>query len=189
MKTYIFDSDYPYGSKSYVLEADGEFAIIDPSVSPSKVFSSLNINPSEFKYIILTHAHFDHFLTVDDWCDATNLPVWVGEKDAESLKDSTLNCYLYFLGINKAFKGKICTLSKEDKLRLGACELEIFETPGHSPGSITVKFGSALFVGDVFFPGGAIGRTDLPGGNYCELLASIKKISELKGCTEFYSGH
>ncbi len=66
-------------------------------------------------------------------------------------------------------------ISVEGNLTIGSFQFEVYETPGHSPGSVSYYFKSGNFVvsGDALFAGG-IGRTDLPGGNQAQLLESIE---------------
>ena len=189
MEVYIFNSEYPFGANTYVISSDGEYAVIDPAAAPETVFSSLNVSPADFRYVILTHAHFDHTLFIDQWQNATSLPVTVSYADAPMLKDSYLSCYELFLGSKRTFSGEISELSDGDLLPLGDIMLKIHSTPGHTPGSIVIDAGDALFVGDTVFAGGGYGRCDLPGGDFQELKKSIKKISLFDPDTVIYSGH
>ena len=75
-----------------------------------------------------------------------------------------------------------------DVIEAAGMKFEIFATPGHTPGGVTIRCGDALFVGDTLFRG-SCGRTDFPGGDMEEELRSLKKICSLPGDYEVYPGH
>jgi len=179
--------DY-FGSNTYVLISDSEAAVIDPSVEYDKVKNALGDNIT-VKYIILTHAHFDHMLEIDSWVNNTDAKVIVGRADRLGLTDSNLNCYKTFLGVDKGYYGPYTTVSEGDTVKIGSDVLSVIETPGHTQGSISLYSENCLFVGDLIFAGGGIGRTDLPGSDYVSLAMSIRKISKLPVGTMIYSGH
>jgi hydroxyacylglutathione hydrolase len=89
------------------------------------------------------------------------------------------------------YTGELIFLKEGDTIILGTDELEVFETPGHSPGHIIFYCRKQNFVisGDVLFQR-SVGRTDLPGGSHETLLNSInKKLLVLPDETKVYSGH
>ncbi len=189
MDIYTFKSDYPYGANTYVISKDNEYAIIDPAVSCEKVLKTLGASIADFRYVILTHAHFDHTLFIDEWQMATKLPVTVSYDDAPMLRDSYLNCYELFFGQTRAFFGEIATVNDGDLLPLGDTSLKIHSVPGHTPGSILIEFENILFVGDTVFAGQAYGRCDLPGGDFEKLKKSTARIHLFAPDTEIYPGH
>ena len=75
-----------------------------------------------------------------------------------------------------------------DTLTLGSLTILVMETPGHSPGSVTLQVGDVLFTGDTLFAGDC-GRTDLRGGSYEEILASLKRLGQLEGNFHVCPGH
>ncbi len=75
-----------------------------------------------------------------------------------------------------------------DVLSLGGLTIEVLHTPGHSPGSVTLKAGDVLFTGDTLFCG-SMGRTDLRGGSYEQIMASLKRLGELEGDFHVCPGH
>jgi len=91
----------------------------------------------------------------------------------------------------KNYEGDIIYINEGDRISIGDDELEIFFTPGHSPGSISFYNKDAKFIvsGDVLFRSG-IGRTDLPGGDFDTLVESIRnKLFTLPDDVIVYSGH
>ena len=75
-----------------------------------------------------------------------------------------------------------------DTLPLGSLTIQVMETPGHSPGSVTLRVGDVLFTGDTLFCG-SCGRTDLRGGSYEQIMASLKRLGELEGDFHVCPGH
>ena len=189
MNILEFTSEYPFGANTYIISCDGEYAIIDPATSPQKILNTINIDIKRFRYIILTHAHFDHILFADEWHNTTGLPISVSKNDAKMLKDPALNCYLYFLNANKGYFGEICELKDAQQLKLGNTVLTIHSSPGHTPGSILIEAKNALFVGDTVFADNGYGRCDLPGGNFDLLKCSVNSISRFHPETVIYPGH
>ncbi len=120
--------------------------------------------------VVLTHSHYDH---VD------NLPKIVDRFDSEvySFKPENLPV--------EARK-----VSEGDEIELGGSEFEIFHTPGHKDDSICLysKEEKVIFTGDLIFPEGGFGRTDLEEGDREKLIESVSKISKLD-VEEFYTGH
>lgn len=189
MRVFTFVPKNYFGSNTYIFESCGVGAVIDPSVSFSEVCSDVLKNRIEIRYILITHAHFDHFLEIDSWVSATGAEVIVGKADAPALQDSALNCYLYFTNSNNGYYGKYRAVSEGDVIRVGESELNVIETPGHSKGSVSFFTDGIIFVGDVLFAGGGFGRVDLPGGDYRILMQSIKRILTFPQNTKVYCGH
>ena len=143
----------------------------------------------DVKLIILTHAHFDHIIEIDSWAGGTGAKVLVGRADAPMLSDSNLNCYKSFMGMDKGYSGPYFAVCEGNSFGLGTESVEILETPGHSPGSISILAKDKIFVGDTVFADGGVGRCDLPGGDFLRLRQSIKKLLLLPPKTKVYSGH
>lgn len=189
MEILNFKSEYPFAANTYVISSNGEYAVIDPAASPLGVLTSLGVSANSFRYILLTHAHFDHILYIDEWQKETGLPITVSAADAEMLRDSHLNCYHLFFGKNRAFYGDVTTVNDGQELALGNTTLKIHEAPGHTPGSILIEEGNTLFVGDTVFANLGYGRCDLPGGDFEKLKESVEKIHLFNPETEIYPGH
>jgi len=144
---------------------------------------------ADLKYIILTHAHFDHIFEIDSWASSTHATVLVGAGDAEMLSDSSLNCYRTFLGKDFGYFGQYVAVTESDSFSLGDNRIEFIETPGHTPGGISITVSDRVFVGDTVFADGGFGRCDLPGGDFYKLKKSIKKLISLPDGTRVYCGH
>mgnify|MGYP006414901139 CR=1 FL=1 len=166
--------------------------IVDPGDNPKKlatVIEQLELKPEA---ILLTHAHFDHIGAVDRIRDKYGIKVYIHEKEKDWLSDPALNGSRHFM-LNELIKARPADhlIKDEGVMSLGSFKFEVFETPGHSPGSISIYFSDAEFVlaGDALF-NGSIGRTDLPGGNHNQLIKSIHdKLLTLPEQTEVLPGH
>ena len=181
--------DY-FGSNMYLVASGGECAIIDPSVKVSEILGYLERGNYTLRYIILTHAHFDHICEIDSFVREFPLAtVIVGDGDKNMLSDSYLNCYRTFLGADKGYHGEYTSVFDGDVLDLGEERISVIKTPGHTPGSISLLLKDCIFVGDTVFSGGGVGRCDLPGGNFYLLRESLEKLLSLCGELTVYSGH
>ena len=186
---------FPLGSlqtNCYIVKQEGSCLIIDPGEEGKRIIQLLNKHKLTPKAILLTHAHFDHIGAVDIVRDHYNIPVYIHEKEAKWLLDPALNGSQFFMiGHLVRIKPADIILYKEETRTIGDFEMQIFETPGHSPGSVSFYFAQerVVFSGDALFKG-SIGRTDLPGGNHQQLLRSIQEnLLTLPEDTIVLSGH
>lgn len=155
-------------------------AIIDPGDESNIILDYIESNKLQPKTIMLTHGHFDHRLAVPAVCEATGLPVRINANDVDMARN------------HDQFKlpadANVQYYSDGDIVEAGGLSFTVIETPGHSPGSVTLQCENALFTGDTLFRG-SCGRTDLGGGNIKHLMRSLKRLSALDGDFEVYPGH
>lgn len=183
----------PLQTNCYVLSKDDRTClIIDPGEEGEKLSSFIREKKWQPLAIILTHAHFDHIGAVDEIRDEFSIPVYIHEKEADWLLDPALNGSSRYEMI-KTIKGKPADhlIAAEQIINIGNFAFQVYETPGHSPGSISFYFEDAdlVIAGDALF-NGSIGRTDLPGGNHDQLLKSIHdKLLVLPEETIVLPGH
>ena len=189
MNVLLFKQDYHFASNMYLIFSGNDAAIIDPSLKYSFASQAIEENRLTVKYIIVTHAHFDHMLEIEEWVEKTGGKVIVGREDARALSDAGLNCYRKFFHKEKGYFGKYTAVDEGDRLWLSDEELSVITTPGHTPGSISLKTHDLLFSGDAIFAEGAFGRYDLPGGDAYQLKMSIDKLCKLNGELTVYPGH
>jgi len=177
----------------YVMEDEEtrEGWIIDPGDDGdyiARVLAEKEIKPVK---ILATHGHFDHIMAALELQLNYQIPFLVHEKD-EFLVSSLQKRAKHWLGYESPPPPKIDEYLKgEQKLSIGGVKFEVVETPGHSPGSVALYSPSEriVFVGDLMFAGGGVGRTDFSYASEEDLYKSIKKILGLPSKTVIYSGH
>lgn len=165
-----------------------EVVVIDPGAEEEKIVRRILENQYVVKYIIATHGHSDHISGIKFLKEKTNAKVAIHENDADYLNDARKNLSAY-MG-TESIQGEADILLKEgDILTVGKHSLQIIHTPGHTQGGVCILSGNILFSGDTLFQD-SIGRTDLPGGNYEQLISSIKeKLLTLDENVKVYPGH
>lgn len=174
-------------SNCYIIGNAGEAAVIDPGVEPEEIVSILDVQKLTMKYIILTHAHIDHILHMEELLGARGGKVVIHDEDALLLGNPMLNGAVLF-GLNKSFREADLRVKDGDSLELEGIKLEILHTPGHTPGSMCVKADGCIFTGDTLFKLG-VGRTDLGAGDQTRLMDSLKKLMKLDDNLKVYPGH
>lgn len=171
-------------------EAGNAAILIDPGDEPESIKQAIESSGADVKAILLTHTHFDHVGAVKPMADHTGAEVWVPELEKHILAD--INNFIRFPGVGpfESYDAEH-TVAGGEKLQLAGLEIDVYFTPGHSPGhvSYSIPAHSALFSGDVLFQG-SIGRTDLPGGDMQTLFDSIKLLMDkLSPDTAVFPGH
>ncbi|SHG95253.1 Glyoxylase, beta-lactamase superfamily II [Thermosyntropha lipolytica DSM 11003] len=164
------------GVNCYIVgcEETREVAVIDPGGNPRAIVNLLEQEGLKAVYIINTHGHVDHIGGNRGVKEATGAAILIHEGDAKMLTNAVANFSFLFGG--KVISPPADRLLKEgDIIKIGnTVELEVIHTPGHSPGSICLKTGDVIFVGDTLFQG-SVGRTDFPGGSHKQLITNIKE--------------
>lgn len=176
----------------YVLKnEDSSCLIVDPGGEGEKLIQYIQEENLKPVAIVLTHAHFDHIGAVDTIRDEYHIPVYVHEKEKDWLTSPELNLSVSMRAGEVQVREADEIISGEQEMTIGSFTFQVYETPGHSPGSISLYFKDADLVcsGDALF-NGSIGRTDLPGGNQDQLMKSIHdKLLTLPETTTVLCGH
>lgn len=173
----------PIGTNCYILEDDttGKAAVIDPGDEAGRILKALEEDKVEVEYILLTHGHYDHTTAVPELHRALpKAKIYIHEADANGAGSQLFPLARQVDGLLFYDEG--------DTLTLGSLTIEVIHTPGHSKGSVVLKVGDVLFCGDTLFAG-SCGRTDLAGGSYGEIMASLKRLGELEGDYHVCPGH
>lgn len=178
-----------FASESYWIDCGTESAVIDPSAPYHSVVEAIDADLPPIRHILLTHAHFDHFLELWDWVQNTNADVRIGASDLAKLRDPQTNCSRLFLRRDLSYSGDVIPVSDGDVFTIGNATVSVLQTPGHTDGCVTYVFERAAFVGDLVFADGSMGRTDLYGGDPACMIPSIKKVLRLPLETAIYPGH
>ena len=169
-----------------VVLPNGKVILFDPWTGKSEGYPDFTVETgmtaADFTgadYIILTHAHFDHTEGVPELHKALpEVPVYLHPDDAALLGTQ----------IFPALGAPTVPYQEGDTVSLGSLDIQVLHTPGHSLGGVTLVVGNALFTGDTLFQD-SMGRTDLPGGSYQQLLASLKRLAQLPGDYHVLPGH
>ncbi|MGK2861678.1 MAG: MBL fold metallo-hydrolase [Chitinophagaceae bacterium] len=192
VKSYTFN---PVQENTYVLYNENkECCIIDPGCYFSEESHQLktDIEKAGLKPVLLlnTHCHLDHIFGNKFVHDTWGLDLHLHENEKRVLDAGPASGLSFQLPFEN-YKGPLIFINEAEDILIGEEKMEIFFTPGHSPGSISFYHEAGEFVigGDVLFSG-SIGRTDLPGGDYDTLINSIQtKLFTLPDDTKVYSGH
>ena len=173
----------PIGTNCYFVgdEATKKGCIIDPGDEGARLVQEWQKFGYTMEAILLTHGHYDHTTAVPALHRVyPQADIYIHQADANGA-GSTLF----------PLAGEVDDLKLYDEgdvIRLGDHEIQVLHTPGHSPGSVTLKVEDVLFTGDTLFAG-SCGRTDLRGGSYEQIMQSLKRLGELKGDFHVSPGH
>jgi glyoxylase-like metal-dependent hydrolase (beta-lactamase superfamily II) len=180
----------PLQTNCHILGDEDEHvaAVIDPGGNADEILKFLDMNKLELKYIIATHAHFDHIGGVAGLKRETDAKLILHEDDREYLERASSSAASWGIDVEQPPPPDI-SAKEGDKITFGTITLEVLHTPGHSQGGISLKMPGKVFVGDSLFQM-SIGRTDFPGGDFDILMDSIKKkLFTLPDDTIVYTGH
>lgn len=171
------------GTNCYILEDEDSklAALIDPGDEAGRILAQAEKDGVQVKYILLTHGHYDHTTAVPELHEALpDAQIYIHQADSHGaggrlfpLASQVDDLLLYDEG---------------DTLTLGGLTIQVMNTPGHSLGSVVLKVGDVLFTGDTLFAG-SCGRTDLRGGNYEQMMDSLKRLALLEGDYHVLPGH
>jgi len=171
-----------FDSNVYLIK-DKKNALIDSGTGKSeRIKKEILKHADRVDMIINTHAHFDHAGGNAFFKKAFGPKILIHEKDAEEIRNQEFYGTVDFfsLGVEKEPYGVDTTVKEGDILNLGEVKLKVLHTPGHTPGStcLRLKIENKIYLlsGDTLFLEGAVGRTDLSGGSFKELKASLERL-------------
>ena len=179
----------PIEANCYIVadEKSREGLIIDPGDDADVIVKRVQQLGLKIKYIALTHNHFDHVSATAAVKQATGAKLAIHDSDAKSLNDSML-ARLAGLVHQKVPQPDTLFKGWED-ISIGDLHFTVLHIPGHTPGGIALYGEDVVFTGDTLFEG-SIGRTDLPGGNYDQIIDSINcRLLALDDEIKVYPGH
>ena len=161
----------------YILTEGDRCLVIDPGDEPEKVLAFLEQQDLTLEAILLTHGHFDHVGAVKTLAAETDCRVFLCEQDL-NLPGAMTAGPLYYTDFYR----------EGDRLTLADMTFEVLHTPGHTPGSVCLRFTEHLFSGDTLFAG-SCGRTDFPGSSPADMIRSLNRLSQLEENLNVYPGH
>jgi len=187
MKIYTLPNG-PFMVNSYLVVNDKKGIIIDPGSGVQPLLKKIESEKIEIEAIIATHGHIDHIDGVNIVKKKIKADFYANNLDSDLI--SMVQPQAKMFGVPDP--GKIIpdrNLPLSGEISFAGLTLQLLHTPGHSKGSVSIKIDNTVFSGDTLF-NFSIGRTDLPGGNYEELISSIKnKIFVFPDDTQVLSGH
>jgi hydroxyacylglutathione hydrolase len=179
-----------FDQNAYLVRCGGDTAFaVDPG-SADDMLARLEADGLQLAAILLTHAHLDHVMGVAALKAATGAPVYLHPEARQWYDRAADQGAMFGMRIepppppDEELRGGM-------KLRFGELDVEVRDAPGHAPGHVVLYLPAlgAAVVGDVVF-NGSIGRTDLPGGSYPQLMQSIREaVMTLPDETRLYTGH
>lgn len=174
-----------YGANCYVVmdENTKKGFVIDPGGDVDDIEKAIIEMGVKVEYILLTHGHVDHTSGVKELKDITGAKVGISKNDEDMIK-SGQDLFGPLLPGYADFQ-----LKHGDRINISEIEIKCIETPGHTPGGMCFLVGDNVFTGDTLFYG-SIGRTDFAGGDYDQIIKSIKEnIITLGDDVTVYPGH
>lgn len=167
----------------------GEGIVIDPGDQPDEILALARDMGVTIKAIANSHAHIDHILGVGGVKGATNAAFLLHQSDLELARNAGQQAAKMLGRVGESPPEPDAFLSDGDEIDVDGVKLKVIYTPGHTQGSVSFYTEGLLFSGDTLFRG-SIGRTDLPGGNYDQEMASIvEKLLALPDDTVVLPGH
>ena len=179
-------------TNSYIVcdEKTKEAMVIDPGGEARKIAEVLDILGANLKYIFVTHCHADHIGGITELKNLKGGKILVSRADAEGLFNEEINL-AYLINMEKPELEADSRLDDEDLIHIGDIEFKVIATPGHTKGGLCLysEKEGLVFTGDTLFSG-TWGRTDLPTGNFVEIITSITdRLMPLPDDTIVYPGH
>jgi|WetSurMetagenome_2_1015567.scaffolds.fasta_scaffold01700_7 hydroxyacylglutathione hydrolase len=165
-----------------------EGILIDPAGNEDQLLDLLKEKRISLRYIVNTHGHPDHTCGNDRLRKATGALVVMHELDDDFFQKPEFSGWARMIGVDAAAPADV-RVRDGDELRFGGLTMKFIHTPGHTPGACCILIDGNLFTGDTVFVG-AVGRTDLPGASFEQLIDSLQtKIITLPPDTKVWPGH
>lgn len=166
-----------------------EAIVIDPGDEPESILALAKDMGLTVKLIIASHAHLDHIMGARGVADATEAPFRLHPADYALARQMPASAARFLGHEPPPAPEPSAPLNDGDIVEVDGLQLRVIHTPGHTPGSVSFYSDGLLFSGDTLFRG-SIGRTDLPGGDYAQIMQSIiSRLLPLPDDTIVLPGH
>jgi hydroxyacylglutathione hydrolase len=165
-----------------------EALLVDPGDEPDRILDLISEDNLLLKYIVCTHAHFDHVGAIPELKNKTNATIVIHHDELDIYKHTREQAATLWGFELKPLPEPDVFVSEGDKLEVGDLKFRVLHTPGHSPGSICLYGEGVVITGDTLFAG-SVGRTDLFGGNIDKLKSSFRKLMALGDKIRVFPGH
>lgn len=179
-------------TNTYIIcdEKTKQAMVIDPGGEPNKIVETLDLLEANLKYIFLTHCHADHIGGINELKSLKGGKILISRDDSEGLYNEEISLACYIDMKNPELEAD-SRLDDRDLIHIGELQFKVIATPGHTKGGLCLycEKEGLVFTGDTIFSG-TWGRTDLPTGNFVDLINSITdKLMILPDDTIVYPGH
>lgn len=162
--------------------------VVDPGEEGARILHLARRENLNIRAVVNTHGHFDHIGANGQLVEETGAELMIHADDVPLLRNASSHAGAYGLSVNSSPEPDRL-LKHGDQFKVGNLAFEVFHVPGHSPGGIALLCKGHLFVGDVLFAG-SIGRTDLPGGDFDQLVEGVReRLFSLPDETIAHPGH
>ena len=180
----------PLQTNTYVYtDLLGVGVVIDPGAEAWKIEKIITSKNLLIKYVILTHAHYDHVMATDRIRELTGARVIIYKEENELLEDNMLNLFSQFDSLSKSPPKADVLVTEMDTLTAGKLEFKFIHTPGHTKGSMCIISKDIMFSGDTLFYR-SYGRMDFPTGSHTQMADTFKnKLYPLEVNYKVYPGH
>lgn len=168
-----------YQTNTYIVSKAGsdKCIVIDPGYEGTTILNRAALLGLNIEAVLLTHAHFDHLGAVRAIVADTDCDVYVDEQELQ-LPPTMTDGPIYYSHLYPA----------DGEIAVAGMDIKILRTPGHTPGSVCLLIGDAMFSGDTLFAG-SMGRCDFPGSNIFDMRKSMKKLCNVAGDYRVFPGH
>ena len=175
-------------ANTYIVGNEQEVIVIDPANKISSITSA--IKSRKVLGVFLTHAHYDHFKTLDAFLKKYNVNLYIHKNGVNKLTDINSSCAFFFSvnSLNNINTENIVYVKDNEVINLNSITVKVITTPGHTNCSVVYQIEDSMFTGDTLFNDG-VGRTDLPTSNTVQLINSLKKLLDNNNQKIIYPGH